>query len=81
METALVDPRDQTWEIEDPVFRVYFHDQRGTSSEYEVRGAQVDEVLDWAARVADGRTFVLYVCVPDEGIGLVRLLGQDPNAA
>jgi hypothetical protein len=28
----------------------------------------------------NGRTFVLYVCVPYDGLGLLRLAGSDPNA-
>jgi len=81
VQISTVDPRDQTWEIDNPVFRVYFHDDDGTSYEHEVRDANVDELLEWARQVAEGRTFVVYVCVPRDGLGLIRLIGKDPNAA
>jgi hypothetical protein len=47
METKGVDPRDQTWEIERPTYRVYFHDSDGGSTETEVAGGEVAEVLAW----------------------------------
>jgi hypothetical protein len=81
VQISTVDPRDQTREIDDPVFRVYFHDNDRTSSEYEVRDVNVDELLAWARRFAEGRTFVVYVCVPRDGLGLIRLIGEDPKAA
>lgn len=81
METLPVDPRDQTWELDRPAYRVHFHDVRGASDEYEVRGADVGEVLAWAEEQRGGRTFVLYACVPADGLGLVRLYGSDPNAS
>ena len=42
-------------------------------------GGDVDEVIAWAEATTAGRTFVLYACVPYDGLGLVRLLGTDPN--
>jgi hypothetical protein len=74
-----VDPRDQTWEISQPTFRVHFHAPTGASDEYQVEGAGVAEVMAWADAQRGGRTFVLYVCVPRDGLGLVRLAGSDPN--
>lgn len=81
METSTVDPRDQLWQLEHPKYRVYFHDANGSSEEYEISGADVDQVLSWAQLKKGDRTFVLYACVPLEGLGLVRLLGRDPNGA
>ncbi len=81
METLTVDPRDQRWELESPKYRVYFHDANRSSDEYEIAGADVDQVLTWARVKQGDRTFVLYACVPREGLGLVRLLGRDPNDA
>jgi hypothetical protein len=75
-----VDPRDQSWEVEHPNYRVYFHDAGGGQDEYEVRDADVTEVLSWAEAQRARRTFVLYACVPSDGLGLVRLQGNDPNA-
>lgn len=74
-----VDPRDQTWELDAPRYRVYFHDATGTSYEHEVSGADVGEVLAWAEAERHGRTYVLYACVPHNGLGLARLAGTDPN--
>lgn len=80
MDIRAVDPRDQTWELERPSYRVYFHDANGAQDEYEVLDTDVVEVLAWAKTKRAGRTFVLYACVPGDGLGLVRLQGSDPNA-
>jgi hypothetical protein len=74
-----VDPRDQTWELGRPAYRVYFHDAAGASDDYEVSGADVAEVIDWAESHKGDRTYVLYACVRHDGLGLVRLAGSDPN--
>ena len=74
-----VDPRDQTWEVTHPRYRVYFHDAHGAAEELEVAGADVSEILGWAETERRGRTYVLYVCAPLNGLGLVRLQGSDPN--
>jgi hypothetical protein len=79
MEATSVDPRDQRWEIARPTYRVYFHTPSGSSDEHEVAGGDVSEVMAWAEANAAGRTFVLYACVRHDGVGLVRLLGTDPN--
>ncbi|MBB5102562.1 hypothetical protein [Streptomyces spectabilis] len=81
-----VDPRDTTWEQDDATYRVYFWDRSSTASdEYEVTGADVEEVLAWArAKAAEtGSAYTLYVRVTDDGRpGLVRLGGVtgDPFA-
>jgi hypothetical protein len=80
MDVRAVDPRDQTWEISRPKYRVYFHDETGAANEYEVEGADVAEVMAWAEAQRNGRTVVLYACVPRDGLGLLRLGGSDPNA-
>lgn len=80
MHATGVDPRDQTWEVDRPSYRVYFHDADGASDEYEVTGADVDEVIAWAEDQRGSRTYVLYVCVASDGLGLLRLAGTDPNA-
>jgi hypothetical protein len=80
MEINGVDPRDQTLEIDHPRYRVYFHGPAGHSDEHEIAGGDVAEVIAWAQTHRDARTYVLYVCVPSEGLGLVRLAGADPNS-
>ena len=91
-----VDPRDTRWEVDRPVYRVYFWHQPGSApgvvephvmwhcDEQRVSDASdVEEVLGWARATArPDQTFVLYVEQTDAGRpGLVRLSGTDPNAA
>lgn len=40
----------------------------------------MSEVMAWAEAQRSGRTFILYACVPYDGLGLLRLAGSDPNA-
>jgi hypothetical protein len=77
MQACPVSPRDTRWEWDDPRYRVYFW-VPGRSSEWELTGADVDEVLRWAAEHAEGRNYVVYARIEDtEGPGLIRLLGTD----
>jgi hypothetical protein len=80
MEINSVDPRNQAWEIDQPSYRVYFHDPAGNSDEREITGGDVADVIAWVDAHRDGRTYVLYVCVPSDGLGLVRLVGADPHS-
>ena len=90
-----VDPRDTEWEVDRPVYRVYFWHQPSAATgvaqadamwhcdEYRLSDATgVDEVLDWARDTArSDQTFVTYVEVRDgQRSGLVRLHGSDPNS-
>ena len=81
MHVCPVDPRDPRWEIDRPSYHVYFHGAQGASYEYEISDADVPEVISWAEAQRGTRTYVLYVCVPNDGLGLVRLMGADPNDA
>lgn len=88
MDVHPVDPRDTTWEIGEPVYRVhFFRPQRSrdpgsgwVSDEWEIANADIDEALNWARQNAAGRRFVIYVRViagqPGKP-GLVRLAGTD----
>ncbi len=77
MQAQPVDPRDTRWEVVQPAYHVHFW-QPGVTDEWELDGADVDEVLRWAAGHASGRRYVVYVCVTaTEGKGLIRLLGTD----
>jgi hypothetical protein len=95
MDVRPVDPRDTEWEICQPVFRVYFWEPNPLppgipeesagyrSTEFEVSGVDVGEVLAWAETNApSGATFTVYTVV-EQGSrrGLVRLAGVDPTAA
>ena len=79
MQSQPVDPRDQTWEIANPKYRVYFHDTDGASDEYEIDAGDASDAIAWAESQSSGRSFVLYACVLRDGLGLVRLGGVDPN--
>jgi hypothetical protein len=89
MNAARIDPRDESWGIDRPAYRVYFWHPQGTgedsmwsSDEWEL--TDVDDVvsaMSWAESNSNGRRFVIYVkALTHEGIGLVRLLGLDPSA-
>jgi len=72
-----VDPRDIRWEVDHPAYLVHFW-QKGMTDEWELDGADVDEVLRWAADNAGGRHYAVYASVSDDdGRGLIRLLGSD----
>ena len=92
MHVRLVDPRDTGWEVNEPVFRVYFWreletpvdgaEQAYASDEYEVTDADVREVISWADQQSAGRTYTLHVLVPHpwpEELGLINLAGNDPT--
>lgn len=88
MDIAGVDPRGISWEVELPVYRVYFWgppglDVAAACDERRVTGAgDVEEVLRWAHREAEGRVFVVYVEAGDGGErGLLRLYGKDPSVS
>jgi hypothetical protein len=76
-----VDPRDQSWEVDEPTYRVYFATPSGAvTDEHEITGADVRDVLAWVDANRGSRTCLVYVCVrSSEGLGLVRLEGSNPN--
>jgi len=94
MEVIQVDERDSNWEDDRPRFRVYLHGSGETSTSgwtatYDIVGADVIQVIDWAQRQAGNRlTYaVALVCDdaeeerrnPSHGRGLVWLVGMDGN--
>jgi hypothetical protein len=79
-----VDRRDTSWEVWEPLFRVYFWRPLGDawmSREFELSGGDVLAALAWAAEnAADGETYTLHCLVETAGgEGLVRLAGTDPT--
>jgi hypothetical protein len=89
-----VDPRDIEWEVEQPIYRVYYWHQPPAPpgirqsdvmyhcEEHRISGASdVNEVLAWARSTArPEQTFVLYVeHMQDGSAGLIRLAGVDPT--
>ena len=85
IEARPVDPRDITWEVWDPSYRVTFWPAEildgWSGREYEVTGGDVSAVFDWARENArSGESFTAFAVVARGGdIGLVRLLGDDPT--
>jgi hypothetical protein len=73
-----VDERDSGWENDRPRFRVYLHGSgptttHGWTDTYDVTGADVLQVIDWAQRQAKEQLY------PGFGRGLVWLVGVDGN--
>jgi hypothetical protein len=89
-----VDERDSGWEHSRPRFRVYLHDSGesstyGWTDTYDITGADVLQVIDWAQRQADASLTYAIALVYDDaaqeqmnpgfGRGLVWLVGMDGN--
>ena len=89
-----VDERDSSWEIDTPRFRVYLHGSgetttHGWTATYDITGADVLQVIDWAQREAGGSLTYAVALVYDDrsearansggGRGLVWLVGADGN--
>lgn len=94
MQVSQVDERDSGWEDSDPRFRVYLHGSGETSTggwtdTYDITGAEVLQVIDWAQRQAGDRLTYAVALVRDDkererlnpghGRGLVWLVGMDGN--
>lgn len=79
MRTELVDPRDQTTQVNDPTYRVYFWaDDGGAKEEWELSGADLHEVLKWIPTQAKGRSYSLWATTRSPGdVCLIRLQGID----
>jgi len=89
-----VDERDSDWEDPRPRFRVYLHGSGETTTEgwtdtYDITGADVLQVIDWAQRQAGDQLTYAVAMVRDDaererrnpgyGRGLVWLVGADGN--
>lgn len=82
MKAVPIDPRDQTLQIDDPTYRVYFWaDDGGAKEEWELSGADLDEVLEWIPSQSDGRSHSLWLVTRSPGdVCLIRLRGIDLDA-
>lgn len=86
MQVRQIDPRDQTSEIDDPRYRVYFWETLAdplawSSDEWEISEADVPEVLAWVDANAGGRLASIWVALRiGPGVQLIRLAGVDPTA-
>lgn len=94
VEIVAVDERDSGWERDNPRFRVYLQKTSGTyiggwTATYDITGADVVQVIDWAQREA-GDLLVYSIALvyddqageqlhPGHGRGLVWLVGMDGN--
>jgi hypothetical protein len=92
VEIVGVDERDSHWENDHPRFRVYLRRTQGSyiggwTETYDITGADVMQVIDWAQRRA-GESLVYSVALvyddraqeqsmPGHGRGLVWLVGMD----
>lgn len=89
-----VEERNNNWESLDPRFRVYLHGREesstyGWTDTYDITGADVVQVVDWAQRQAgDLLTYAIALVYDDEarerrspghGRGLMWLVGMDGN--
>ena len=94
IEIVGVDERDNNWEEHHPRFRVYLHGSgesstAGWTDTYDITGADVMQVIDWAQRQAgDSLTYAVALVYDDKahdqlnpgcGRGLVWLVGMDGN--
>jgi hypothetical protein len=94
VQIAQVDERDSGWELSRPRFRVYLHGSgesstAGWTDTYDITGADVVQVIDWAQRQAgNSLTYALALVYddpeqehanPGHGRGLVWLIGSDGN--
>ena len=94
VEIVQVDERDNNWENSHPRFRVYLHGSDETTTDgwtdtYDITGADVLQVIDWAQRQAGESLTYAVALVYDDGAfeqlnpgcarGLVWLVGIDGN--
>ena len=84
MDARPVDPRDITWEVDNPIYRVTFWRMDGSASD-EWRLADAANVLDvlaWAdARLEAGWTYQVFIeTSAARGLGSLRLMGPNPSA-
>ena len=82
MKARLIDPRDQTSQVDNPTYRVYFWADGGDAKEeWELTGADLDEVLEWIRPRSRGRSHSLWAVVQSPGeVCLIRLRGIDLDA-
>jgi hypothetical protein len=84
MDAQRIDPRGIIWEVDDPIYRVYFwRDTDNASEEWRLtEAASFRDVQAWAdAQVQTGWTYQVFAEVTTEqGLGTLRLFGTDPTA-
>lgn len=87
MDIRLIDPRDATAEVDEPVYRVEVRSADESKIDtYRLSDVvDVSEVIEWSSRFDDTSVVLLYVEVHDSGLDaltLIRLLGPpSPHAS
>lgn len=96
MQIVGIDERDSSWECSNPRFRVYLHGSgkaltHGWTDTYDITGADVLQVIDWAQKQArDSLTYAIALVWddlrheeinPGHGRGLIWLIGEDGNSS
>ena len=81
MKVTRVEPRDQTWEMDELTHRIYFHTESRSCDDHDLTGSTRPSVMDWTEADRHGRTYLLHAVVPGDGLGLLRPKGFDPNEA
>jgi len=82
MKAALIDPRDQTSQVDDPTYRVYFWAGDGAAKEeWELAETDLREVLAWIPTRSAGRSHSLWAVTSiGADVALIRLEGMDLDA-
>ncbi|SDE09077.1 hypothetical protein SAMN04489747_2485 [Auraticoccus monumenti] len=63
MQATPIDPRDQTHEVDDPSYRVFFWDSPSSSDEWELTEADLNEVLAWIDQHSKQRPHSLWATI------------------
>jgi len=83
MDAQPVDPRDITWEVDYPTYRVTFWRPDGSASdEWRLTDAvNIHDVLAWSsARVEPGWSYQVFIeTATTRGLGTLRLAGSNPS--
>ena len=82
MQVTEVDERDSHWEIDWPIYRVYFFTRPDRAVEtYDIGNAAFDSVRQWAEENSGERDYSIAVALNDrvQGKGLVWIIGHDLN--
>jgi hypothetical protein len=82
VKAASIDPRDQTSQVDDAAYRVYFWAGDGAAKEgWELAETDLSEVLAWIPTRSDGRPHSLWAVTRiGADVTLIRLEGMDLDA-
>jgi hypothetical protein len=81
MHARQIDSRDQSSEDLAPAYRVFFWDDSGACSEWELTNTDLDGALAWIKEGSAGRSHSLWITATlEERTHVARLRGIDPPA-